>query len=64
VRRELRQHLDAFAGSRILVTHDPVDALVLADRLVVLEGGRITQGGTAADVARGRRRATWRRCSA
>ena len=52
VRRELRQHLDAFAGSRILVTHDPVDALVLADRLVVLEAGRITQVGTAADVAR------------
>jgi molybdate transport system ATP-binding protein len=52
VRRELADHLGAFAGSRILVTHDPVDALVLADRLVVVEAGRITQEGTAADVAR------------
>ena len=52
VRRELRQHLDTFAGSRVLVTHDPVDALVLADRLVVVEGGRVTQEGSGAEVAR------------
>jgi molybdate transport system ATP-binding protein len=52
VRAELRRHLRTFAGARLLVTHDPVDALVLADRLVVLEGGRVTQQGTTADVAR------------
>jgi molybdate transport system ATP-binding protein len=38
--------------ARLLVTHDPVDALVLADRMVVLEAGRITQQGTTAEVAR------------
>ena len=51
-RAELRRHLATFPGARLLVTHDPVDALVLADRLVVLEGGRVTQAGTTADVAR------------
>ena len=51
-RAELRRHLATFPGARLLVTHDPVDALVLADRLVVLEEGRVTQAGTTADVAR------------
>lgn len=50
VRAELRRHLRTFDGSRLLVTHDPIDALVLADRLVVVEHGRVTQTGTAADV--------------
>jgi molybdate transport system ATP-binding protein len=45
VRAELRRHLATFAGARLLVTHDPVDALVLADRLVIIENGRITQTG-------------------
>jgi molybdate transport system ATP-binding protein len=35
----------------LLVTHDPVDAFALADRIVVLECGRITQTGAPADVA-------------
>lgn len=30
------------------VTHDPVDAMQLADRVVVLEKGRISQTGTPA----------------
>jgi len=51
VRSELRHHLGAVAGARLLVTHDPVDALVLADRLVILEHGRVTQTGTPAEVA-------------
>jgi molybdate transport system ATP-binding protein len=34
----------------LLVTHDPVDAYALADRVVILEGGRIVQGGPLADV--------------
>jgi molybdate transport system ATP-binding protein len=50
VRTELRRHLATFAGARLLITHDPVDALVLADRLVIIEGGHITQTGTPADV--------------
>ena len=51
VRRDLRRHLASFDGSRLLVTHDPLEAITLADRLVVLEGGRITQTGTPDQVS-------------
>jgi molybdate transport system ATP-binding protein len=50
VRRDLRCHLEGFDGMRLLVTHDPVDAYAIADRIVVLEAGRITQTGTIAEV--------------
>src|SRR5205814_9317540 len=49
---ERKQHLAGFAGSCLLVTHDPVEALVLADRVLVLEDGRIVQDGTPGQVAR------------
>ncbi|WP_229401664.1 ABC transporter ATP-binding protein [Micromonospora okii] len=49
-RAELHRHLDAHPGATVLVTHDPLDALTLADRLVVVEGGRVVQEGDAADV--------------
>jgi molybdate transport system ATP-binding protein len=52
VQAELRRHLSDFAGPCLLVTHDPLEALVLADRLLVLEDGRIVQEGTPAQVAR------------
>jgi molybdate transport system ATP-binding protein len=51
VRAELRRAIVEFAGARLMVTHDPIDAMVLADRLVILENGRVTQTGTPADVA-------------
>jgi molybdate transport system ATP-binding protein len=51
VRRDLRRHLASFDGTRLLVTHDPLEALALADRLVVLEDGRITQTGNPAEVS-------------
>ena len=51
VRSELRRHLGAFAGATVVVTHDPVDAAVLADRLVVVEEGRVVQVGSPVDVA-------------
>jgi molybdate transport system ATP-binding protein len=51
VRRDLRRHLASFDGTRLLVTHDPLEAIALADRLVVLEGGRITQTGTPSQVS-------------
>jgi molybdate transport system ATP-binding protein len=51
LRRDLRRHLAAFDGTRLLVTHDPLEALALADRLVVLEGGRVTQTGSPAEVS-------------
>ncbi|TDB91724.1 ABC transporter ATP-binding protein [Actinomadura sp. KC216] len=52
VRAALRRHLAGFAGAAVLVTHDPLDAMVLADRIVVIEGGRLVQEGTPAEVAR------------
>lgn len=51
VRRDLRAHLNSFTGMRVLVTHDPVDAYALADRVAILDGGRVVQSGTLADVA-------------
>jgi molybdate transport system ATP-binding protein len=51
VRRDLRRHLASFDGTRLLVTHDPLEAIALADRLVVLEEGRITQTGSPAEVS-------------
>ncbi len=39
VRRELSRQLASFQGVRLLVTHDPLEAMALADRLVVLEQG-------------------------
>jgi molybdate transport system ATP-binding protein len=52
VRSDLRGHLRAYGGCTVLVTHDPVDAMVLADRVVVVEQGRVVQRGTPAEVAR------------
>ena len=52
MRAELRSFLQQFEYGTVIVTHDPVDALVLADRIVVLEGGRVTQEGPTAVVAR------------
>jgi molybdate transport system ATP-binding protein len=52
VQAELKRHLADFAGPCLLVTHDPLEALVLADQLIVLEGGRIVQEGTPAHIAR------------
>jgi len=51
VRRVLRRHLDAFIGIRLLVTHDPLEAMALADHLVVIEAGSIVQSGPPTDVA-------------
>lgn len=50
VRRDLRRHLDDFDGPRLVVTHDPIDAMALADRVLVLEHGQITQTGTLAQL--------------
>ena len=52
LRTDLRRHLTSYGGPAVVVTHDAVEAMVLADRLVVLERGRIVQQGRPADVAR------------
>lgn len=46
----IREELARFPGVRVLVTHDPVEAATLADRLVLLEDGRVTQIGTPEDI--------------
>jgi molybdate transport system ATP-binding protein len=45
VRAELRRFLREVGLPTVVVTHDPVDALVLGTRIVVLEEGRVTQAG-------------------
>ncbi|MEU5750993.1 ABC transporter ATP-binding protein [Streptomyces sp. NPDC047853] len=52
VRAQLRRHLAEFEAVAVLVTHDPLDAMVLADRLVVVEDGKVVQEGGPADIAR------------
>lgn len=50
-RRELGRRLDAYDGVVVLVTHDPIEAMALAGRLVVLEGGRVVQEGVPAEIS-------------
>ena len=51
LRTFLRRHLAGFGGVSVLVTHDALDALVLADTVVVLDSGRVVQTGRPLDVA-------------
>src|SRR5580698_4518186 len=46
------------ASVRLLITHDPLEAASLAERVIVLEGGRVTQEGTFTDVT-SRPRSAW-----
>jgi molybdate transport system ATP-binding protein len=48
-RAVLRSALANFQGVRILVTHDPIEAMTLADRMVLIEEGAVTQIGTPAE---------------
>ncbi|MBP2320108.1 molybdate transport system ATP-binding protein [Kibdelosporangium banguiense] len=52
IRAQLRKHLDDYEGATVLVTHDPLDAMVLADRLLVVENGSVVQEGTPVEIAR------------
>ncbi|HEX6311076.1 MAG TPA: ABC transporter ATP-binding protein, partial [Acidimicrobiia bacterium] len=49
-RRELRRHLASYPGVRVLVTHDPIEAMALGDRIVIVEDGRVVQDGAPAEV--------------
>ena len=49
-RAELHRHLTEHPGAALLVTHDPLDALVLADRLMIIEDGRVVQEGDATTI--------------
>ena len=50
LRHVLADYLDGFAGARLLITHDPTEAFLLADQIAVVEDGAITQEGTADDI--------------
>ncbi|WP_455354127.1 ABC transporter permease [Streptomyces sp. SYSU K217416] len=52
VRHTLRTHLDSFGGVCLIVTHDPVEAVSLADRVLVLDDGRALQDAPPAEVTR------------
>jgi molybdate transport system permease protein len=52
VRQALREHLAGFGGVCLLVTHDPVEAVSLADRVLVLQDGRVVQDAAPAEVVR------------
>jgi molybdate transport system ATP-binding protein len=50
LRRELRRRLAEAGTPAVLVTHDPVEALSLADAVLVLDAGRVRQSGPVAEV--------------
>jgi multiple sugar transport system ATP-binding protein len=50
LRRELKLLHQALRSTMIYVTHDQVEAMTLATRIVVMRGGRIQQVGAPADV--------------
>ena len=50
MRKVLRRVLAHAGRSAVLITHDLLDVLTLADRVLVLEAGRIVESGSAATV--------------
>ena len=57
MRRLLSRHLAEFDGPRVLITHDAAEASLLADQVVVIEDGSVTQSGTPGDLLRAPRTA-------
>ena len=58
VRRQLAEHVGALDIPVLMVTHDLIDAAILADRMIVLEDGEVTQAGTLAEIT-ARPRSSW-----
>lgn len=50
LRLEIRDLAHETGAAALFVSHDPLDAWRLADRVAVLEGGRLTQAATPADL--------------
>jgi len=51
LRIELAAHLAAYDGITLLVTHDAIDALTMAQQVLVIDEGGVAQQGTPAEVA-------------
>lgn len=52
IRGELRRRLAAFEGVTLLVTHDIIDVVGLADRVVVLDDGKVVQDASPEELRR------------
>lgn len=52
VRTQLRRHIAGFPGPVVIITHDPLEAMIMTDHLLVIEDGRVVQSGTPAQIAR------------
>jgi molybdate transport system ATP-binding protein len=50
LRALIRETARTFGGATVLIAHDPLDALTLADRVALLDAGTITQTGTPDDI--------------
>jgi iron(III) transport system ATP-binding protein len=50
MRFEIRRLHEAFGITTLYVTHDQAEAMVISDRIAVLEHGRVAQVGTAEDL--------------
>jgi molybdate transport system ATP-binding protein len=50
LRHVLAEHLDAFPGPRLLITHDPTEAFLLADEIHIIESGTVTQQGSPDEI--------------
>jgi molybdate transport system ATP-binding protein len=50
LRRALGEHLEEFQGPRMLITHDPTEAFLLADEVHIIEQGEVTQAGTPDEI--------------
>lgn len=50
LRQEMLALQNEFDATTVLVTHDPTEAALLADELLVLEGGRVLQSGPTEQV--------------
>jgi molybdate transport system ATP-binding protein len=51
LRLELSRHLAEHDGVSLLVTHDALDAMTVANRVLVIDDGRVAQQGSPAEVA-------------
>ncbi|GAA2034860.1 hypothetical protein GCM10009819_19020 [Agromyces tropicus] len=51
MRAELAQHVREFGGATVVVTHSRADAAALADHVLVLEDGEVTQRGALDELA-------------
>jgi molybdate transport system ATP-binding protein len=52
LRTALSAAIRATGSATVLVTHDPAEAMLMADEIAVLENGRIVQQGSSADLRR------------